>query len=85
MSYAIGHGYYQLTKTETIQPRKQIVIREKQTNKVYGGDAARDILGLPRGTAIRVKPNANPSYDVFVQSTSVNRKVLKGTDLIVVS
>jgi hypothetical protein len=85
LRYSIGCGYYQLTKTETIQGQKQIVIREKKTNKVYGGDAARDVLGLPRGMTVRVKPDANPSYDVFVQSTSTNRKVLKDTDLIVMS
>jgi hypothetical protein len=84
-SYSVGKGYYQLTKTETIQPQKQIMIREKRTGKVYSGASARDLLGLPHGMSVRVKPEANPEYDVFVQSTSVNRKVLDGTDLIVLT
>jgi hypothetical protein len=83
LNYRIGSGFYQLTKTETIQPQKRLVIREKATDKVYSGDAARDLLGLSSGVAVRVKPDANPEYDVFVQSTSVNRKVLQNTDLIV--
>lgn len=83
LSYVIGKSYYQLVKTESIQPQKEILIREKSTNKVYSGVSARDLLGLPHDLAVRVKPNQNPEYDVFVQSTSVNRKVLKGTDLIV--
>lgn len=83
LNYTLGKGYYQLTKTETIQAQKHIMIREKKTGKVYTGDAARDLLGLPRGVAVRVKPDTNPEYDVFVQSTSVNRKVLGNTDLIV--
>jgi hypothetical protein len=83
LDYVIGKGFYQLTKTETIQAQKQIAIREKSTGQVFSGDAARDILGLPRNMEVRVKPNANPEYDVFVQSTSVNRKLLPNTDLLV--
>jgi hypothetical protein len=81
--YQVGKGFYQLTKTETIQPQKQIAIREKSTGQVYWGDSARDLLGLPRDLSVRVKPNINPEYDVFVQSTSVNRKLLRDTDLLV--
>jgi hypothetical protein len=85
LRYTIGKGFYQLTKTETIQSQKQVAIREKTSGKVYWGDAARDLLGLPRDTAVRVKPDVNPEYDVFVQSTSVNRKLLKDTDLLVMA
>jgi hypothetical protein len=82
LDYQIGKGFYQLTKRETIQAQKQIAIREKATGQVYWGDAARDLLGLPRGLEVKVTPNLNPEYDVFVQSTSVNRKVLANTDLL---
>lgn len=81
--YEIGKGFYQLTKTEKIQSNKDIVIREKATGKVYSGREARDLLGLPHGMAVSVKPSANPEYDVFVQSTSVNRKLIKNTDVLV--
>jgi len=30
-----------------------------------------------------VKPGDNPSYTLFVQSTSVNRKLVQGTKLLV--
>lgn len=82
LDYVLGNGFYQLTKTENIQPQKGIAIREKSTGQVYTGEAARDILGLPRNMQVRVKPNFNPDYDVFVQSTSVNRKLIAGTDLL---
>lgn len=84
-SYTVGKGYYQLTKTETIQAQKEIVIREKVTGEVYSGDAARDLIGLPRDLEVRVKPDANPEYDIFVQSTSVNRKLIKDTDVLVLN
>lgn len=83
LDYVIGNAFYQLTKKETIQAQKKIAIREKATGKVYSGDHARDILGLPRNMEVRVQPNYNPEYDVFVQSTSVNRKLLANTDVLV--
>lgn len=83
LHYTIGKSFYQLTKTETIQPQKQIAIREKATNQVFWGEAARDLLGLPRDISVSVKPDINPEYDVFVQSTSVNRKLLRDTDVLV--
>ncbi len=49
--YLIGHAYYQLTKTETIQPQKNIAVLELKTSKVYTGRQARDVLGLPRRQA----------------------------------
>jgi hypothetical protein len=83
LDYKIGKGFYQLTKREKIQPQKQIAIREKATGKVYWGDAARDLLGLNTNLEVTVKPDINPEYDVFVQSTSVNRKLIRDTDLLV--
>jgi hypothetical protein len=83
LDYQIGKGFYQLMKREKIQAQKQIAIREKATGRVYTGDAARDVLGLPHGVEVTVTPNHNPEYDVFVQSTSVNRKLIRNTDVLV--
>jgi hypothetical protein len=80
--YNAGMGYYQLTKTETIQPQKKILVVDKSNGNVYGGDAARQLVGLPAMT-VRVKPDHNPKYDIFVQSTSLNRKLLAGTKVLV--
>jgi hypothetical protein len=38
LDYTIGKAFYQLTKTENIQPQKQVAIREKSTGRVYWGD-----------------------------------------------
>lgn len=85
INYVVGQSFYQLMKTESIQPQKRILVREKSTGKIFGGPEARDLIGLPRNVEVRVKPDWNPDYDVFVQSTSVNRKLIPGTDLIVLS
>lgn len=84
ISYRLGSGYYQLTKREEIQHQKAIAIREKKSGRVYTGADARSVLGLPDMT-VKVSPSANPDYDVFVQSTSVNRKLVPGTKLLLVT
>jgi hypothetical protein len=81
LSYDIGNGYYQLMKPERIQSGKKIAIREKATGKVYSGPEARNMLGLP-DTEVKVKPDVSPDFDIFIQSTSVNRKLIQGTELL---
>ncbi len=80
--YKLGEAYYQLMKPETIQPQKQIAILAN--SKVYIGKEARSLLGLP-DHQIRVKPSDFTDYTIFVQSTSVNRKLIAGTKLLILS
>ena len=82
--YNAGMAYYQLTKREAIQARKQIVVVEKATDKVYAGQQARHLIGLPDGKEVKVSPQDNPKYDVYVQSTSVNRKLVPGTYVLII-
>ncbi|WP_406207721.1 VWA domain-containing protein [Kitasatospora sp. NBC_01560] len=87
-AYKTGCAFYELSKREKIQGSKQLAVAEKDpatgrtTGRVFSGPAARRLLGLPVAEAI-VKPGDNPSYTVFVQSTSVNRKLVPGTKLLV--
>lgn len=88
LNYRIGKCFYQLVRSprkasEKVQPQKQIVVREKRTGRLYSGPNARQILGLPDNAEVRVRPDHNAEYDVFIQSTSVNRHLVMGTDLIV--
>lgn len=79
-----GASFYQLTKTEPeVQDHKRIIIRDKTTNAVFEGAAARQMLGLPTYGSIRLAPQSHSSnFDIFVQSTSVNRKMTKGTNVV---
>jgi len=78
-----GAGFYQLTKPEReVQDHKQIALREHSTNNVYIGPAARDLLGLPHYGTVAVHPGNHGEYDVFIQSTSVNRKLKEGTNVM---
>lgn len=81
--YKPGDGYYQLTKYEKdISDRKEILIRNKKTNDIYTGTDARRMLSLPETGYIRLAPGNFATYDVFVQSTSSNRKLVPGTEVL---
>ena len=78
-----GAAFYQLTKVEPkIQDTKLIIIKDKTSGAVYAGPAARDMLGLPHYGNARVHPGDFANFAVFVQSTSVNRKLPAGTNLL---
>ncbi|MGP3683489.1 vWA domain-containing protein [Streptomyces sp. IBSNAI002] len=83
-TYRTGCAFYQLSKTEKIQARKQIAVLEKKTDQVYTGPEARALLGLPDAEA-RVKPDHNDDFTIFVQSTSVNRKLVPSTRLLLMN
>ncbi|MER7895578.1 vWA domain-containing protein [Streptomyces sp. NPDC096046] len=80
-TYQTGKAFYQLSKSEKIQAQKQIAVLEKKTDRVFTGPAARTLLGLP-ATEVRVKPDHNDHFTIFVQSTSVNRKLIPNTRLL---
>ncbi|KJY29541.1 MULTISPECIES: VWA domain-containing protein [Streptomyces] len=79
--YRTGGAYYQLSKSEKVQARKQIAVVEKKTDRVYTGPEARALLGLP-DAEVRLKPDQNDEFTIFVQSTSVNRKLVANTRLL---
>jgi hypothetical protein len=82
-SYTPGRGYYEMTKRETIQGYKSIAILVEKNDELFMGDAARDLVGLPRdGSSVRVSPGTHPGTRIFIQSTSMNRKLLKGSNLL---
>lgn len=80
--YKLGEAYYQLSKTEIIQPQKQIAIVSKQG--AFVGPEARQLLGLP-DDHVKVVPSHYPDYEIFVQSTSNNRNLMPNTKLLILS
>ena len=83
--YVQGVGYYQLSKPEKVQPDKEILVMEKGKSDIWGGSDARQLIGLPTdgSTYAKVTPGNHSKYDIFVQSNSVNRKLVRGTTLLV--
>lgn len=83
-AYRMGEGYYQLTKSEKIQPHKEIALFEIKSKSVYVGKEARSLLSLP-DYEVKVDAATHPDFVIFVQSKSVNRKLIAGTKLLILS
>lgn len=82
--YRQGSAYYELMKKEIIGAGKQLAIQNKKNGKIYSGLNARGVLGLPTHE-IKVAPADFGEWNIFVQSTSTNRKLIKGTTLLVLN
>lgn len=81
--YVKGSVFYQLMKSEKVQPQKGVVITEKATGKIWGGQEARDLIGLPAGQHAKVTPGNHSKYEIFIESQSTNRKLPRGTKILV--
>jgi len=79
-----GAAFYQLVKTEKkVQDYKLVALRVKSSGKVYCGQDARDMLGIGNAVGtVRLVPGDHGKFDVFIQSTSVNRKIPAGTEVM---
>lgn len=80
--YRVGSAYHTLVKPEKVQAGKQVCVQHKVTGKVYAGAAARQLLGLPNHE-VKVEPASHPDWNVMLQSTSSNRWLVPGTNLLV--
>ncbi|CAH3134969.1 unnamed protein product [Porites lobata] len=83
LKFATGRGFYQLTKPETIQFHKEIVVRRKSDGKMASGDEVRALLGIAKETVkFKLDKEKLADFDVFVQSTSYNRILLPDTEFL---
>jgi hypothetical protein len=81
--FVIGAVYYELMKPEEVQPQKEVLIVERGKKAVWGGDQARQLIGLPKGVSAKVKPGNHANYQIFIQSSSINRILPRGTRIMV--
>lgn len=84
--FKAGSHYYELIKPEYVQDDKELVIHIKDQNEYrQGSRAVRSLLGLPEVGKVRVHPGPHSAkYQIFVQSSSVNRKVVEGQTMLTV-
>lgn len=83
LPFISGRYFFPLIKRERIGGTKELLVRHKVSGKIFGGGAVRQMLGLPDTGDVSVSPQPNGEYDVFVQSTSLNRKLIPGHDLLI--
>ena len=83
LTFERGKGFYHFTKPELIQKNKEIVLREKSTGDFFEGNMCRKMLNLiTYDENKRIKPTDFPQYDIFIQSTSLNRKLMGGSKFL---
>jgi len=80
--YIRGLAFYQVVKPERVQDHKEIAIRDQNSGAIYSGSSARDLLGFPRYGIVRLYPGRHGQYELFVQSTSVNRILPGGSKVL---
>jgi hypothetical protein len=77
-----GYGYYEFTKPELVQERKEVVLVDRATGEMFSGAQARQFIGLPYGERGRVHPRWDSKWKVFIQSTSYTRVLMPGTKFL---
>lgn len=78
-----GTIFYELTKHEReLQDYKKIIIQDLKNGGFYTGSEARTMLGLPAYGSTSISPGDHAHYKIYVQSTSLNRKLKKGTSVV---
>ena len=87
IEFKTGRGFYELSKAETVQQYKEVIIMDRETGEMFNGSQVREELGLqPQsekgGVKERIHKSAADKYRVFIQSTSVNRKLIAGTTFL---
>lgn len=76
--YVTGRAFYELVKSEKIDGNKKVIVVENATGLAYSGPEARKMVGLDMYST-RAKPlpvdkvTGKREFDIFIQSTSVNR------------
>ena len=81
--FKAGKGFYELTKAESVSPKKEIILQHINSGIFYSGRQARSLLGLDTINTKKIKPSDIPDgYITFIQSTSYNRKLIGNTKFL---
>ena len=75
-----GCGYYELSKGERLRAGRAILLQSRSNARapIYAGEGLRGLLGIPDGEHL-IGEGALGDWRVYVQSTSFNRKLVRGT------
>ena len=83
LAFKVGAAFYQLSKKETIQDYKTLVVRRKTDGQLLTGEEVRKVLNIPKNSKKKVTlAEDTPDFDVFIQSTSHNRVLQPGTNIL---
>lgn len=85
-TFKTGRGFYQFIMPEIIQENKEVLMVNKETGEVKADTVwCRNQIGAPLGTRKKVNPktlDVFKNFDIFIQSTSHNRKLDPNTKFL---
>lgn len=81
--YVIGAAAYQITKPELLRQDRDILVMENGKKAIWTGPAARKLLNLPTDRNVKIIPKNFSNYLLYTVSRSVNRKLVRGTKVLV--
>lgn len=86
LSYESGNGFYEVgRKKETVSANKKVVLIDKSDSSDGTDDTAQisKLLKVKLGKGkVQINSASNTKYKIFVQSTSSNRKLKAGTQVL---
>ena len=84
LPYFHGCGFYELTKSEKVSKSKALVAMNEETSEIIdGSDAVRAKLNLGSGDVNISKSDIPKPWTLYVNSTSPNRGIPKGTTVLI--
>lgn len=82
LEYKKGNAFYEVTKTEKVSNKKEIIAQRKDNGSFVFGDEAKIILGIELRKDFKFTPKKEDEYKLFVQTTSNNRILKDETFMI---
>jgi hypothetical protein len=83
LEFKPGCGYYEFSKSETVQEYKKVVVQDRSTEVFHPDAEGRKLLRLPASGSVTINPrNFDKKYRFFIQSTSYTRKLIAGTTFL---
>ena len=84
LEFAKGKIFYKLVKKENVQNYKNVIVKRKSDGVCITGDSVKTLLNIKEEKVLRVSLDNGdyPDFDIFIQSTSHNRKLDAGSAVL---
>ena len=84
LEFVKGKIFYKLVKKENVQNYKNVIVKRKSDGICITGDSVKSLLKIKEEKVLRVNLDNEdyPDFDIFIQSTSHNRKLDAGSSVL---
>ena len=84
LKFAKGKVFYKLVKKENVQNYKNVVVKRRIDGSCMTGEPVKALLKIKNKKVLSVSLDSTdyPDFDIFIQSTSHNRKLDAGSSML---